>query len=65
MVAQIYCLDGPIVGAALLDLLDVLIDLPGYTQRKFTEGAISYVMTLLVTGTYVLVNSYFLDVMRR
>jgi len=61
----IYCLDGPIVGAALLDLLDVLIDLPGYTQRKFTEGAISYVMTLLVTGTYVLVNSYFLDVMRR
>ena len=61
----IYCLDGPIAGAALLDLVDVLFDLPLYTQRKFKNSLISWLMTLIVTSAYVVANSYFLDVMRR
>ena len=60
----IYCLDGPIVAAALVDLIDVLCDIPNYTQRKFTS-LLSWCMTVAVTGAYVLANSYFLDVMRR
>ena len=61
----IYCLDGPIAVAVLLDLVDVLLDVPFYTQRKFTNQLLSWVMTLTVTSAYVLANSYFLDVMRR
>jgi len=61
----IYCLDGPIAFACGLDLLDVMFDVPNYTQKKFTAGALSWCMTLIVTGVYILANSYFLDVVRR
>jgi len=61
----VYCLDGPIAGAALLDLVDVLIDVPMYEQRKFKDSLLSWCMTLTVTAAYVLANAYFLDVMRR
>lgn len=61
----IYALDGPIAFACALDLIDVIFDVPNYTQKKFTAGALSWCMTLIVTGVYVLANSYFLDVVRR
>ena len=60
----IYALDGPIAAALLLDLFDVIFDLPNYTQRKFTS-LLSWFMTLIVTGAYILANTYFLDVVRR
>ena len=31
----IYCLDGPIAGLCILDLLDAVLDVPMYSQRKF------------------------------
>ena len=34
----IYCLDGPIAFACILDLVDVIIDVPFYTQRTFPPG---------------------------
>ena len=61
----VYCLDGPIAAALFLDLIDVLFDVPLYTQRKFQSSVLSWCMTLMVTGAYILANSYFLDVMRR
>ena len=61
----IYCLDGPIAAVVLLDLVDVLFDVPFYTQRKFQNSLLSWSMTLTVTSAYILANSYFLDVMRR
>ena len=39
-------------------------DIPNYSQRKFTS-LLSWCMTLIVTGTYILANTYFLDVVRR
>jgi hypothetical protein len=38
----IYCLDGPIAAMVLLDLVDVLIDVPGYEQRKFKDSLLSW-----------------------
>jgi len=61
----IYCLDGPIAAMVLLDLVDVLIDVPGYEQRKFKDSLLSWCMTLVVSSAYILANAYFLDVMRR
>mmetsp|Transcript_36842 Transcript_36842/g.97412 ORF Transcript_36842/g.97412 Transcript_36842/m.97412 type:complete len:311 (-) Transcript_36842:902-1834(-) len=61
----IYCLDGPIASLCLLDMVDVLLDVPMYSQRKFQASFLSWCMTLTVTCGYVLGNSYFLFVMRR
>jgi len=61
----IYCLDGPIAGLCILDLLDAVLDVPMYSQRKFQDSLLSWCMTLTVTIGYVTGNSYFLYVMSR
>lgn len=61
----IYCLDGPIAGVCILDLVDVLLDVPMYEQSKFQDSVLSWFMTITVTAGYVMGNSYFLWVMRR
>jgi len=61
----IYCLDGPIAGLCILDMIDVLLDVPLYSQRKFQSSILSWIMTIAVTAGYVMGNSYFLFVMSK
>jgi len=60
----IYAMDGPIASLTLLDLIDVLFDLPNYEQRKFQSDMLSWTITLGVTSAYVLANSYFISAMK-
>lgn len=60
----IYAMDGPIASLTLLDLIDVLFDLPNYEQRKFQADMLSWTITLGVTSAYVLANSYFISAMK-
>jgi len=60
----IYALDGPIGFLTLIDLADVLFDLPNYEQRKFRDSVLSWAITLAITSSYILANSYFIETMK-